>query len=280
MQVSSFPLSSDDATLLLMLKRFRTLEGIAKNYQRDTSVISRRFKDISFKAAVLVKEEGQWKLTDLGLEMANWAQESIQQQQAIMSQKQLIRIATTRQFAALKLAPSLASILDLTKYRVELLTTDEGVESLLLSDKADIALDCGAPYSPDIAFKSVAKEDMGIVCTKQSLKLSGRPENYIHYERNSLNLYFEITQSLQHPFITCNDISSIKSLILAHQGWSILPFYTVDELVRGKKLIWQSHSKIKQLQFGVLWPRKNKRFEVVVDRCLEWLKKQNLQARG
>lgn len=116
----------------------------AQNYQRDASVISRRLKDISFKASVLVKEEGQWKLTDLGQEMADWAQESIQQQQAIMTQKQLIRIATTRQFAALKLAPSLASLLDLTKYRVELVTTDEGVESLLLSDRADIAFDCGA----------------------------------------------------------------------------------------------------------------------------------------
>lgn len=120
---------------------------------------------------------------------------------------------------------------------------------------------------------------MGIVCTRQSLKLSGRPETYIHYERNPLNLYFEITKSLQHPFITCNDISSIKSLILANQGWSILPFYTVDELIKGKKLIWQSHVKIKQLQFGVLWPRKNRRFEAVIEKCLEWLKKQNLQAK-
>lgn len=282
MQDDDFSLSSDDAKLLLTLKRHTTLEQLSIVYRRDPSVISRRLKEIAAKEAVLIKEEGQWKLTPLGEEFANWAHESIQTQKRIIQKRQLIRIATTREFASLILAPNIAQLIDLTKYRVEIIASDEGVEKALLADKADIGFDCGAPYNPDIAFKSVAPEEMGLVASPAFLKAKGerfyeKDDEYIHFFRNDMKIFFELTQTNSIPKVTCHDIATARSLALAGLGWSYLPYYTVSNLVKKKKLVYLPHPLIRNLKFGIWWPRQNKRFEDIIAESASWLKGVDLK---
>ena len=258
----SFILSSDESELLLLLKSQKTVQSLARVLRKDVSVVSRQLKALSQKEEVLQKIDARWKLTPLGERFADWAQESIQAQKTLTKNRTKIRVATTREFASRILAPQIQNLFDLKKTEPEIISDDQrGIESLLLSGKADFGFDCGTPYDPSIAFKTVIAEDLGIVWSpkfsksKASDVASEFPTEYIHNERNDLSLIFKISKSVTPPKVTASDIATVRAMLVQGLGFSLLPYYTVKDEIKRGELIFAKHKLIEELKYGVWWPR-------------------------
>lgn len=163
-----------------------------------------------------------------------------------------------------------------------MISDDNGIESLILNGQADFGFDCKAPYDPSIAFKLVAKEDMGLVCSPKFARnlddklLSKYSSQYIHNFRNDLALFYDLIQKTDSPLITAHDIATVRSLLIEGFGWSFLPWYAVQEEVHNKKLLFFNHHKLEQLKYGVWWLRDRKNIQNYINTSIQWLQKVKL----
>ncbi len=281
-ELSLFPIQSDEIELLLNIKTHKTVDALAKNYRRDISVISRKLTTLSKKYPVLTKQNNKWTITPYGERIILWAQDSLRTLNRSLLQKEKIRIGTTREFASRILSKDLSKLVNLNTTNVEIISDDQGIERLILDGQVDFGFDCTTPYDPQIAFKLIAKEDMGLVCSPKYSKtlsnkfISQNSSDYIHNYRNDLNIYYELIQKTDNPKIIAHDIATVRSLLLAEMGWGFLPWYTVEQEVKTQKLIYFESSILEQLKYGVWWLRNKNGIENHINSAKHWLTKIKL----
>lgn len=284
--MNSFPLSTDDALLLLEYDRSHSIADLAETFKRDPSVISRGLKKLSEKLPVLEKVQGKWIVTELGKKFINWTEEAILTQQTILNQKIELKIGSTREFAHRYLIGALESLFPKDKYHVHIVTFDSESERLLLNGQVDLVFDCGKPYDPQIAFKRSATEDMSlVVSTKFQKKQKINSSNdlsaleHIHYSRNNLAHILQMTSDKLKIGLSLNDIALVRESVMNSEGWAMLPTYTVKKEIETKKLVsiqTDKNWKLASYKFGVWWNRDKAYLAPQVKIASDWLAKQNL----
>jgi DNA-binding transcriptional LysR family regulator len=278
--MNRFALQTDESEILLLLENAENLREIAEILGKDVSVISRRLQGISEKTSLILKQERQWRLTSAGRKYNDWTRRMINEQHALINAKERLVLATTKEFSSLVLCPSIAWW---TKEfeNCEIITTDEGIESLILKGIAHFGFDCGTPYSPQIAFKRGPKEDFVLVYkSKKTIKKIEDLKDLPFYYYNRLDLAM-IRNSCQLDFIqpklSLSDMSSTRSSLLAGEGWSILPHYAVAKEIKEKKLqVLTKGFDFPSMSFGLWWNREEAPQKAVLDKAFEWLSKQTL----
>lgn len=282
---SSFPLDSDACELLMDFEDSGSLLLLAQRRHRDISVVSRQLAAVAVKMPVLHKERGRWRLTDLGRQMVQWARSAVVGQRTLIQQKSLLRLATTREFAARVLAPHLSQLLGAqAQHLIPVVKTDEqGVERLLLSGEADLGFDCGRPQSPAIRFRLVRREPLQVVAAPRLLK-KHRVRNvddlvqlpHLHYSRIGASRALRLTHEIRNIAAVMNDVASIRSACEAGMGWAVLPSYTVQDELRAKRLNAIAVATIESEQFGVFWERDHPLAIQWASRAASWLAQQDL----
>ena len=261
-----FLINSEDSELLLALEESQSLLDLSDIMKRDISVLSRRLNKIKLESGLVEKINGKWFLTEDGLNLNQWSKKAINEQNFIFSQKKSIRIATTREFASRILIPHLNK-LNMSQFSVEIIATDGLSEKMLLDNAADIAIDCGTPYHPDIRFKKIAKELMLIISSKNYFKKhkSLKSEYYLHFTRNHLGPLQEELNMKLIPKYTFNDLSSLRSAILNDLGFGLIPYYVVKEDLE-KNLVHNFDIHLKTpMSFGVWWRQDFKNIELITE---------------
>ena len=140
-----FELSSNECEIVYQFERNNSLEELALKLGRDISVVSRNIKSIAEKSDVFEKRNGRWILTEKGQALNKWTEESIYSQRLVLSQQKNITIASTREFASRILMPAIKSLTIDNETTVSIVSSDNGIEKLLLSGQADFGFDCGRP---------------------------------------------------------------------------------------------------------------------------------------
>src|SRR5689334_10092468 len=131
-----FPISSSDCELLLLLEITGSVPKVAEYLRRDISVVSRQIAKLSKVAPLVEKENGKWKISDLGREFTRWTRDSIHLQNNILQNKILIKIVTTHEFATRVLVPQLENIQQNSSHLMfEIMTSAFSVEKFLLENR-------------------------------------------------------------------------------------------------------------------------------------------------
>jgi LysR family glycine cleavage system transcriptional activator len=282
-----FPLSSEDCELLLLLDMTGSLAGAAHQLRRDISVISRQVGKMAEKAPVVEKIDGRWQVSQLGRAFANWTRDSIQTQNRLLKGQTKLRIATTREFAARVFAPQISHFLGRSEdLQIEVISSQQGVESLILKGEADLALDCGRPRDPQVKFQRVTPESFSIVAASsfvKKFKVRGFAEllesPYLQFTRLSAVKLLHLDTDLLKPVALFNDIAAVRAAAVAGAGWSLLPTYAVKlELNSGElvSLEGKTYPSIESESFGVWWLRERRGLEPWVTKMTSWLKTQRL----
>ena len=278
--MNRFALQTDESEILLFLETAGNLRDIAETLGKDVSVISRRLQGISEKTSLILKQERQWRLTSAGRKYNDWTRRMINEQHALINAKERLVVATTREFSSLVLCPAIPWW---TKEfeNCEVITTDEGIESLILKGVAHFGFDCGTPYSPQIAFKRGPKEEFALVYKSQkTIKKIEDLKDLPFYYYNRLDLAIirdACGMDFIQPKLSLSDMSSTRSSLLAGEGWSILPHYAVAKEIREKKLqVITKGFNFPAMSFGLWWNREDAPQKLVLDKAYEWLGKQTL----
>ncbi|MBC7714675.1 MAG: substrate-binding domain-containing protein [Rhizobacter sp.] len=275
-----FELSSTECEIVYQFERNQTLEDLAVRLGKDISVVSRNIKGIAEKSDVFEKRNGRWMLTEKGFALNKWTEESIYSQRLVLQQQKSVTIASTREFASRILMPKINNLTGDNETTVSIVSSDNGIERLLLSGQADFGFDCGRPTDPLIAFKTVARESFALVASKDYIKKNKIKQKsdlndaeYLHFTRSSLFILGNDDGS-KRTFGTFSDISTLREACKLGHGWTILPYYTVvSELKEGTLKIIPGH-KSNHMLFGVWWVRERKSISPWVDKALLWLADQ------
>lgn len=247
---------------------------------RDVSVISRRLKSLAERTPFLAKHEKQWRLTASGRRFNDWTRRAIAEQESLITAREKIVIATTREFSSLVMSPSIRWWNEKLPH-FEIITTDEGIESLILKGAAHFGFDCGTPYSPQVAFKRGPKEEFCLVYSP-SLKLKKNSELHRYplyfYNRLDITRFREATGiSDLKAQLSFNDMASTRSALIHGEGWSILPTYVVaNEVKMGNLKVLLKTVEMSSLSFGLWWNRELAPDKESLDLAFEWLSKQKL----
>jgi DNA-binding transcriptional LysR family regulator len=221
----------------MKLEKSDNLFDLAANMKRDVSVVSRRLTKLSKETELLNKNGGSWTLTSKGIELVTWAKRAILEQQNVLMVSHKIKIATTREFSSRILIPHLKDLKNDFK-NIEIITTEGQSEELLLSKRADLAIDCGTPMHPDIRFKKIAKERMVFCSSKlfaQKSKFVLKGDDYLHFTRNNITELQEELKLKLEPNLSFADLSSLLSAITENLGFGYLPYYVIADLVKNNK---------------------------------------------
>lgn len=278
-----FELSSNECEIIYEFQQSQSLEELAQKLGRDISVVSRNIKAIAEKSDVFEKRNGRWMLTEKGFALNKWTEESIYSQRLVLQKQKNITIAATREFASRILIPKIQLLTQESDVTVSIVSSDNGIEKLLLNGDADFGFDCGRPTDPLISFKHVARESFALVASptylkknKIKLKADLLETDYLHFSRSSLYIMSGETKS-KRAFGTFSDISTLREACKMGHGWAVLPYYTVvNELKDGALKIVPGH-KSQPMHFGVWWVRERKSISPWVEKALQWLSDQEPQ---
>lgn len=280
---AAFGLSSEQCELLLAFEAAGTVTELSRWASRDISVISRQLQRIAEMAPVLEKNQGKWRLSELGRALNLWTREASAAQKRLLKRQQVLRIAATREFAARVLAPQLKDFLDGEgETEIAVLTSERGVEHLLLKGKADIGFDCGRPQDPSLRFRTALAESFVVVgapsllggCPVAREELLGLP--HLQYKRASASRLLRLPTPVPHVLATFDDIASIREAACAGAGWAVLPWYAVRRELETGALVVIPGWDIEPEHFGVWWVRGRRSVEPWVERAVSWLRAQRL----
>lgn len=280
-----FSLSSADCELLLEFEMASSLHVLADRFGRDHSIVSRHLKRIADEFAVVEKLGGKWVLTDLGRKLNEVTRESILLQASVLGSHSILRIGTNREFAARILAPDLAAVQKLfPKTQIEIKTFEHGAESALLQGRIDLAIDCGRPMAPDVAYKLVLDEPIDAVASKAFVKkhrgsiATGKVFTLPHLlcDRLHPDKILEFTENPTVIAAMFNDIATTRAACLGGAGWALLPRYAIQAELDSGQLVVLQPEIMKSSKYGVWWPRSRRQLKGLAEHLIQWLQSKHL----
>ncbi len=276
----NFAVNSEDCELLLLFNELKSLDKISSTLNKDASVVSRQLKSLALRTNTLEKIDGRWQVSKLGTRLISWATDAIEDQKSSLKGKKNIKIATTREFAARLLIPQIRTLIGEKDVSVSLISSDEGVENLLLSGKADFGFDCGRPNDPAIAFKKIVKESF--VCVAAPKFVAKRKvakfqdlqiDDCLKFMRTELSM-LDLEIDTGWYFGIFSDIASQREAALMGFGWAIIPYYAVAREIEKDELVIIPGKKFEEENYGVWWARSKSKPEVleIIEKAKNWLK--------
>jgi len=271
-------LSSDACQLLALLGEVETTTAMARHLGKHPSVVTRELAAVADAAPVVLKQQGRWRLTELGVRVSHWYREASLAQAKLLRAKAAVRIATTTQFAERVLAPKLRDCFDLDQVMVSVVAAPYAdLEPALRSGAVDLAIACGRPVDPSVRFKLVVKEPFVIVAAPSLLRpmpttvaaLVRLP--HVQVEAVHAGQMLGVASELAQVVCRFSEIGPARQACVAGLGWSVLPAYAVaDELRRGH-LRALPLATLPVEHFGAWWLRERADVKPLADRALAWL---------
>lgn len=278
-----FPLSSQDCEILLAFESRKSLQALADSMAKDISVVSRNLKAISERAPVIEKQSGKWVLTPQGKAVNRWTREAIYSQSLALNQQTSIKIASTREFATRILLPNIRKLVGEDDIAASVVSSDKGIEHMILSGEADFGFDCGRPEDPLIAYKHVVDEPFIVVAAPKFLNRH-KIKNFDQLQKQDLlkftrteNVILDLEVEASRYYGTFNDVASLRQACVLGYGWAILPRYTVRQELKDKTLKIVPGLELKPERYGVWWLRERESVAPWVKRARKWLSEQNLK---
>lgn len=277
-----FIVTSQECELLLAFEAKTNLEDLALLLKKDVSVVSRNLKSISQKNNLLEKQNGKWVLTEKGRALNNWTRDAIYCQRLSLEQQQNIKIASTREFASRVLLPNCADLVEIGSASLSIISTDAGIERLILAGNADFGFDCGRPNNPSIAFKRLIRERFVVVASPSFVEKFNincfddlEDKHLLRFMRNEGSVW-DLDTVAHYSFGTFSDMANVRDASRLGYGWAVIPYYMVKKEIDDGDLVIVSGKEFPDQMFGVWWLRERKNLSSWIEKASAWLLRQEL----
>lgn len=266
--MEKFIISSEECLILTALAKTSSLREAARLLGCDAGGLLRKVQYLGEQHGVVQKINGKWVLTQEGVALVGWTQESIARQKELLESNLTIRIATTTWLAEQVLIPGVEhlkkSIPKLQK--VQFINPEKNFEKSLLEADCDFAVVCHPPNDPSIAHSQIRDEPWSIVMSrflaeKHQLKphtmtiedLQDIP--FVHHQDLNPESFLPRDFAIQQSSFSANNLISIRSALVHNLGWSFVPKALVLNDLESKHLFsFDPHLKMDR-KICVWWAR-------------------------
>ena len=266
-------IDTEEALILTGIARNNSLREIADEVQRDVSVISRRLQNIDSRLNILQKKNNRWVLKESGHRLIKAFNQYVADLDRAYSMTDGINLGCSRAFASDVLIPYFKYLPEMNNTTI--ISTEDGVEQLLMENKIDIGFDCGDPVNENIRFKRVCDEEMVVVCSKKYYDTHFKTEKdftYIHYNRLNFDYVKKTLGKDIQIGLSLNDLIAVKSALMNHLGCAVVPKYLVYQEMNSKFLIKTTQAKTEKLVYSVFYRADSGLPKETVDQYVKWLK--------
>jgi DNA-binding transcriptional LysR family regulator len=264
-------LSDHEAELLIAFESNPGIEALAQALGRDPTVISKQLKRIAANVPALRKVGGRWQLTEQGKKLNQLTREYVIAQSAVTQLRPSIRVGANREFGTRVLSRDIQKFLKaMAPSSISIKLYEAGIENALLDGQIDLGFDCGKPYSPEIAYRSIAPEPILPVISPKLLKtlrinvkeidFSAIPHIYCDRLKPDRITGEEYALNIQ---VSTNDIGAAREMCVQRVGWAMLPQYTMQLELENQSLVPLGNKIYSDEEYGVWYLRGSTRFEIL-----------------
>ncbi len=243
--MSDYHISPEYCLILKALRETASMREAALRLNTDPAQLTRKIQKLSHEHDVIYKVGNRWALTEAGLRLATWADESIQSQKAILQEKKTIRIAAFTWLAEEMLIPGMTKLMkDIPDTSFVFSLNARDLEGELSSGRADYVITCHPPNDPQIAHK-VFNEDPWFIVVPMSWKekLKGHDVREFLKTRPFIRITTlepENTLGFSPQLISdvmVDGVIGARSAVANGLGWSCLPGFALQSLLKEKSLL-------------------------------------------
>lgn len=236
--MNTYLIDPADCLILRALRDSSSLREAAAQLACDPSGLARRIKQISKETGFVQKVENRWQLNARGLDVVVWAEETIESQRRLLSEKQSTRIASTMWFAEEVLVPN-ANLLQKSlgpESALSFSVPDRSFESALVNGSVDFVIVCHPPENPEIEHRQIMNEEWVIAAPKSwglnakstdlLSALAKRP--FIRHTNLNVDLFLPEITTLRNSGFEFDNLIGIRTAIRSGLGWSLVPKLLVE----------------------------------------------------
>lgn len=264
--MEQFIISPDDCLILRAYKDANSLREAAKLLNCDPAGLQRKTQRISEDHGLLQKINGKWGLTEAGINLVGWLEESIANQKKILIGNTSVRIASTMWLAEEFLIPNLSNLKNRLGHNInfQLTTPDKNFETHLTEGACDFVIVCHPPEDPAIAHRSLFKEEWVIVAPA-SWKTKGHKlsfndlmkKPFVRHDKINPDIFqLDAAALTKVTALTVNNLIANRSAVLHGLGWSIVPKILVMDLIKSKQIIEIDYAIEMDRKMCVWWLRR------------------------
>ncbi len=262
--MENFIISPEDCLILRAFKEASSLREAAKLLNCDPAGLQRKTQRISEEHGLLQKIEGRWGLTDTGLSLVGWLEESITAQQKLIHGNSTIRLASTMWLMELFLIPNLSLLKNKLSNNphIHISTPGDDIEKNLITGACDFVIVCHPPEDPAIAHKQLFKEEWVVVAPAAWKNKGARPDMetllsrpFIRHAQMNPDI-FSFNDLSRTTALTVDSLIGVRAGIMQGLGWSVVPKILVHDLIKEKKMVEINHQVEMDRKMCVWWLRR------------------------
>lgn len=256
--MEQFLISPEDCLILRAFKATSSLREAAKVLNCDPAGLQRKTIRISEEYGHLQKVKGRWTLTESGMSLVGWLEESIISQKKLLAGNSCIRIAATTWMIEQFLIPQSHSFLKTLNTSARLqFSTPMNFETHLIEGSCDVVVVCHPPEDPAIAHRQLFKEEWIAVVpaswvTKKIKFIDLINKPFIRHEQINPDIF-----KVKAPtFMMVDNLISVRSAVQHGIGWSIVPKILVIDLLKRKEVVALQEEIPMDRRLCVWWLRR------------------------
>lgn len=263
--MEQFIISPDDCLILRAFKDATSLREAARLLNCDPAGLQRKTQRISEDYGLLQKIKGRWALTESGINLVGWLDESIATQKKLLLGNSSIRISSTAWFAEQFLIPNFSALKNKMPNgtQFQFTTPSRSFETHLIEGACDFVIVCHPPEDPAIAHKQLFKEEWAVIAPigwkgKNKLTLSDlMTKPFIRHEQLNPDI-FQMDAALlaKNTSMTIDNLIGVRSAVAQGHGWSIVPKILVIDVIKNKEVMVIDHHLEMDRKVCVWWLRR------------------------
>lgn len=237
--MSQYTISPEDCLVLLAIRNSQTLREAARLMGSDPGGLLRKVQRIASEHDVLQKTQGKWRLTDKGLALVGWTQESILSQRKLLLSASVLRIASMSWLSERILIPetnSLKKQLGETT-EVQYSVPNDDFENALTEGDCDFVVTCYPPENPIIAHKQLMPEKWSIAVSAGLGKDLSEIPLIRHTDLNPHALLPARFSEELKSSVSVDNLIGVRAALVSGLGWSLVPTALIKTEIRAGILI-------------------------------------------
>lgn len=278
--MESFPVSPEDCLILRAVHQSASLREAARALGCDAAGLLRKVQRIADEAGVLRKVDGKWRLTDSGVLLVGWVEESILSQKNLLERERTLRLSCYLWMAEQFVLPALKDLITRLPEGagVQVCGTDSDFEGELLRGKTDFVIACHPPHDPLIAHKNIAPEEWVVLAPAEWARrgrlkhvddVKDRP--FVRHKDMNPDLLMPMEDGLAEGLVVDSHIG-VRAAVVNGLGWSFLPRVVGREAVKSGHAVELAHDFRMDRVLSVWWLRHVRHAKNLAPAVCAWAK--------
>lgn len=281
--MNKFPIPPEYGLILNAFNQTATLRAAAALLETDPASLVRKAQMISHNYGYLEKVGNRWIVTDSGQRIAQWTDDFINSQKALLLEKSRFRIAAFSWLAEEVLIPNFKRLEQQAgsqyEWSYKILLSD--LEQEIIQSRSDYVISGYAPTDPTIAYKKISNHPWIVIIPTQWKKQTAGLSSDKLIQFLQTKPYIRMTtlapeQVLgfkpdRHANLSVDGVIGVRAAVASGLGWGHVPAMSARSSLLENKIVSLKLPTLMKDEVSLWWLRARKDTATQVKNLVKWI---------